>query len=152
MHPCGLLPNRRRSGSDTDLELRHFVCEGEGSGKRRKGWGRGYSMVATTSPLPTESPVATLISLTVPAFSAAMLFSIFMASRTQIVWPASTSWPTSTSTLTMVPCIGTVTAPEPPAAAAPPAPPDRRGRAAAGPPEPAATAVPADSGTQRLTA
>ena len=44
-------------------------------------------MTATTSPGPTESPAATRISLTVPAFSALMAFSIFMASSTQTVWP-----------------------------------------------------------------
>ena len=40
------------------------------------------SMTATTSPPPTVSPGATLISLIVPAFSAAIWFSIFIASST----------------------------------------------------------------------
>ena len=43
---------------------------------------RLHSMTATTSPPPTVSPGATLISLTVPAFSAAIWFSIFIASST----------------------------------------------------------------------
>ena len=49
-----------------------------------------HSMTAMTSPGPTESPAATLTSVTVPAFSAVMAFSIFMASSTQTVWPTST--------------------------------------------------------------
>ena len=48
------------------------------------GWTR-YSMTAMTSPGPTDSPAWTLTSLTVPAFSALTLFSIFMASSTQMV-------------------------------------------------------------------
>ena len=40
-------------------------------------------MTTTTSPAPTVSPGLTLTSATVPAFSALMLFSIFMASSTQ---------------------------------------------------------------------
>ena len=43
-----------------------------------------------------------------------MLFSIFMASSTATGWPASTSSPTSTSSLMIVPCIGTVTSAAPP--------------------------------------
>ena len=39
-------------------------------------------MTTTTSPAPTVSPAATLISLTVPAFSAVIWFSIFIASST----------------------------------------------------------------------
>ena len=39
-------------------------------------------MTTTTSPAPTVSPALTLISFTAPAFSAVMLFSIFMASST----------------------------------------------------------------------
>ena len=48
-----------------------------------------------------------------PAFSALTLFSIFMASSTQTVWPTSTASPSATSTLTMVPCMGTATVPDP---------------------------------------
>jgi hypothetical protein len=40
-----------------------------------------HSITATTSPALTESPVATLMLLTTPAFSAFTEFSIFMASR-----------------------------------------------------------------------
>src|SRR5829696_1439647 len=77
-------------------------------------------MTATTSPPPTVWPGETLISLTLPAFSAAIWFSIFIASRTTMPAPTATSWPTSTRTLTIVPCIGTVTSPLP--AAPPPEP------------------------------
>ena len=69
--------------------------------------------MATVSPLPTESPSETLISFTVPALSAFMLFSIFIASSTSRGWPASTSSPTATSTEMTVPCIGTVMVPLP---------------------------------------
>ena len=51
----------------------------------------------------------------VPARVAAMWFSIFIASSTRIAWPTSTVAPTSTSTCTMVPCIGALTLPSPPA-------------------------------------
>ncbi len=44
-----------------------------------------YSMTTTTSPEPTVSPGVTLMALTVPAISAAMLFSIFIASSTTTV-------------------------------------------------------------------
>ena len=54
---------------------------------------------------------ATRTSLTRPAFSALTLFSIFMASSTQTVWPTSTVSPTATRTLTIVPCMGTATVP-----------------------------------------
>ena len=54
-------------------------------------------MMATMSPLPTESPSETFISFTVPALSALMLFSIFIASSTSRGWPASASSPTATS-------------------------------------------------------
>src|SRR5580704_14563136 len=70
-------------------------------------------MTAMTSPGPTGSPADTRTSVTVPAFSAFTLFSIFMASRTQMVWPTSTVSPTVTSTLTTVPCMGTDTVPDP---------------------------------------
>src|SRR4029453_18386531 len=88
--------------------------------------GAVYSITTTTSPEPTDWPAVTLTSLTVPDLSAAMLFSIFIASSTHTVWPASTSSPSDTSTFTIVPCIGTVTAPVPAARDDPPA--DRRGR------------------------
>jgi hypothetical protein len=42
----------------------------------------GHSMTTTTSPAPTVSPAATLISLTLPDFSALIWFSIFIASST----------------------------------------------------------------------
>ena len=72
-----------------------------------------HSITATTSPGPTASPAVTLISVTVPAFSAVTAFSIFMASSTQTVWPTSTVSPTATTIFTIVPCIGTMTVPDP---------------------------------------
>ncbi len=44
-----------------------------------------HATTATTSPGPTESPGETRTSVTVPDASALTLFSIFIASRTQIV-------------------------------------------------------------------
>ena len=84
----------------------------------------------------------------VPALSATMLFSIFMASSTQIVSPAATSAPSATSTFTMVPCIGIVMTPDP--AAEPPWA-ERLGRALRAPP-PAAAGAAALSGTHMATA
>ena len=105
-------------------------------------------MTTTMSPVPTVSPGGDLDSFTVPAFSAVMLFSIFMASSTQTGWPASTASPTATSTLTIVPCIGTVIVPQPAAPPPPHAGRARRAAGAAGTARPAAGAVAADSGTQ----
>ena len=63
----------------------------------RKIFRRGvYSIVSSTSPSSTESPVATLISLTVPSRSESMLFSIFIASRIISRWPVPTRSPTAT--------------------------------------------------------
>ena len=46
--------------------------------------------------------------VTVPALWAVSGCSIFIASRTTTSSPASTTWPSSTAILTMVPCIGEV--------------------------------------------
>ena len=46
-------------------------------------------------------------------------FSIFIASSTTTASPAPMAWPGSTSTLTIVPCIGAVTSPLPPPTPAP---------------------------------
>jgi len=70
------------------------------------------------SPAPTDAPALTLTSLTTPSFSAFTAFSIFIASSKTTVCPTSTLSPTATRTLTMVPCIGTATSPEPVAPAA----------------------------------
>ena len=67
----------------------------------------------TISPAPTESPSETPISDIVPSTSEDILFSIFIASRTQIGSPASISEPSSTRILTIVPCIGATTCPLP---------------------------------------
>ena len=102
-----------------------------------------------TSPGPTDSPGATRTSLTVPAFSALTLFSIFMASSTHTVCPTSTVSPAATRTLTIVPCIGTATVPEPPPAAAALG---RFGPAPRGPAPPACTATASPrSGTHSFT-
>ena len=49
------------------------------------------AITARMSPPPTVSPAVTLISLTVPAFSALIWFSIFMASSTTMPSPTSTA-------------------------------------------------------------
>jgi hypothetical protein len=104
---------------------------GDGSGRLRSSmtaaggspWRVLRCPVATSSwptrsrrrrrPGPTDSPGADPHLLDRPAFSAFTLFSIFMASSRQMVWPTSTVSPTATRTLTMVPCMGTATVPEP---------------------------------------
>jgi len=66
--------------------------------------------------------------------------SIIMASMTRMTSPSATVWPSSTATLTMVPCIGEAT--ESPEAAAPAFLPPPRGRGAESPPRP--TAAPSE--------
>jgi hypothetical protein len=51
----------------------------------------------STSPLSTACPGSTKKRLTTPARSAAISFSIFMASSTSTPWPTSTVAPSSTS-------------------------------------------------------
>ena len=100
------------------------------------------------SPDPTAWPASHLTSVTLPAFSAVIWFSIFMASRTTTVIPTCTSSPTATSTCTIVPCIGATTSP---LAAPPPLSSAGFGRALrAAPPRAAATGAP--SGTHMATA
>src|SRR5699024_4113417 len=79
-----------------------------------------YLISQSTVPWVTAAPASTARSVTTPSLCAATGFSIFMASRTAIWSPALTSWPSSTATLTTVPCIGEDTAsPEASAPAAP---------------------------------
>ena len=58
----------------------------------------------------TVSPLLTMTDVTVPEFSASMLFCIFMASSTTTTSPALTAWPTATFTSVMVPGSGAVNA------------------------------------------
>ena len=51
--------------------------------------GNYYSMTTTTSPAPTVAPTVTFIAVTFPVLVASIWFSIFMASRTTTVCPAS---------------------------------------------------------------
>ena len=60
-----------------------------------------------------RSPGATERPHTTPARCAVTSFSIFIASTTQITWPAVTSSPSATSTASTVPCIGLTTASRP---------------------------------------
>ena len=59
-------------------------------------------------PAVTVAPTSAEIDVTVPALCALIGCSIFMASSTTIRSPTATSWPSSTATLTIVPCIGAV--------------------------------------------
>ena len=61
---------------------------------------------ASTSPAATWVPGFTSISVTTPACGALTVCCIFIASSTSTGWPAATSAPTSTATLTTVPGIG----------------------------------------------
>src|SRR3954466_8507809 len=88
------------------------------------------AMVQMTVPLVTAPPTSAFSPEIVPPLCAVMGCSIFMASRTTTRSPGSTVAPSSTATLTIVPCIGAVR--ESPEAADPlPPPPRLRGLAAA---------------------
>src|SRR4051812_34455754 len=98
-----------------------------------------------TSPLVTVAPTSALSPVTVPALWALSGCSIFIASMTTIVSPSATVSPSVTATLTIVPCIGDVTA-SPDAAAPAFLPPERRGRLAATPATAPAT-IPSPAGS-----
>src|ERR687890_2123326 len=70
-----------------------------------------YSTEIRVSPELTVCPASTRTSETVPAFWERTSLSIFIASRMHTGSSAETSCPSSTSTLTMVPCIGAAMAP-----------------------------------------
>src|SRR5699024_4262952 len=77
-------------------------------------------MAASAAPAMTLLPTSAVRSGTLPASCAMIGCSTFIASRTKIRSTSETLSPTSTPTLTIVPCMGEVTvSPEPPAAVAP---------------------------------
>src|ERR1700722_9456620 len=84
-----------------------------------------YLISASTVPWVIAAPVSTANPVITPSLCAVTGFSIFIASRTTTRSPVETSCPSSTATLTTVPCIGAVTAS--PDAAAPPWAPRLRG-------------------------
>src|SRR5690606_8722324 len=84
-----------------------------------------YLISASTVPWVMAAPASTARPVILPSLWAVTGFSIFIASRTTIRSPADTSCPSSTATLTTVPCIGAVTAS--PDTAAPPWAPRLRG-------------------------
>src|SRR5690606_30166105 len=58
---------------------------------------RGHQRILISgAPASTVAPSPTMMASTVPAWGAGMAVIIFIASMTQIVWPASTRAPTST--------------------------------------------------------
>jgi hypothetical protein len=63
-----------------------------------------------TAPLVTLSPASAVSPVTVPSLCAVIGCSIFIASSTTMASPAATRSPSRTATLTMVPCMGEVTA------------------------------------------
>src|SRR5215207_10357990 len=78
-------------------------------------------------PLVTVAPTCARRLLTVPARWAVSGCSIFIASSTTTRSPACTASPSATATLTIVPCIGEVSAsPDGPLTAPPPLAPPRR--------------------------
>ena len=86
----------------------------------------------------------------VPALCALIGCSIFIASRTTTSSPTSTTWPSSTAILTIVPCIGVVRA-SPEAAAPALPPPDRLGAFfLAAPPSPPRFSPPGRITSRRL--
>src|ERR1700722_7989663 len=84
-----------------------------------------YLISASTVPWVIAAPVSTANPVITPSLCAVTGFSIFIPSRTTTRSPVETSCPSSTATLTTVPCIGAVTAS--PDAAAPPWAPRLRG-------------------------
>ena len=65
-----------------------------------------YSITTSASSSMTLWPALTQMAVTLPSFSASMLFAIFMASNTSSVSPALTSSPTFTLIEVMVPGSG----------------------------------------------
>ena len=91
-HPTGgplLLEGQLGMGVDgvgqLDQARRRGLHLAPGCGPQALGHPASATTMATTSPADTVSPGFTRTSLTVPAASELMLFSIFMASRTQMV-------------------------------------------------------------------
>ena len=76
-----------------------------------------YSIITRSVPSSTESPLLTLIAVTLPSLSALMLFSIFIASRMIRVCPFLTVSPTLTFTSRITPGSGDLTPDLPPATA-----------------------------------
>ena len=71
-----------------ELRAKRELASAEDCVRRsRRSETKRYSMTTRTSPVPTVSPSATRISLTVPATSALMWFSIFIASSTTTASP-----------------------------------------------------------------
>src|SRR5690606_21910284 len=67
----------------------------------------GQSLISQmVAPDVTDAPISALRPLMVPERWALRGCSIFMASRTTTGSPSLTSWPSSTATFTIVPCIG----------------------------------------------
>ena len=62
----------------------------------------------STVPVGTVAPTSAVSAVITPALCALSGCSIFIASSTTIRSPAATSWPSSTATLTIVPCMGAV--------------------------------------------
>ncbi len=128
----------------------------QGSGHlRQRRAGRASSPAQSlisqmTAPLVTVAPTSAWRPVTVPALCALSGCSIFIASMTTTVSPSATSWPSSTTTLTTVPCIGEVTAS--PLAAAPAFLPAARLGFLAPPPPPAeiAPSPPGSTTSSRL--
>ena len=97
---------RRTQGTEGKTRRRTAAPPlGRRSSARGRAAGR-YLITASTSPLETESPSETFSSSTLPERWAAISFSIFIASITQIRSPSETSAPFSTATLKTVPCSG----------------------------------------------
>src|SRR5207247_6177928 len=102
--------DRRQAGGGAGAGVAHaHEPHRTGEGQRGDQQTAYHAMTATLSPAPTVAPASTRISEIVPARSALMWFSIFIASRTHTVCPTSTRSPTATHTLTIVPCLVTVT-------------------------------------------
>src|SRR5699024_896641 len=135
LHARGRPPPHRRAGRAhlPRLSLAHRLARrggaaaGARSGRLRGRTGpegRGSasgppsqsSIEHRTAPAETVAPISALMPLTMPERCAVIGCSIFIASRTISRSPSATDWPSSATTLTIVPCIGAETLLPPPAA------------------------------------
>src|SRR5699024_3645874 len=145
-----------RDGHDRRVHEDHEESDDHRPQRRPRGarghWGRGHagstsSIWQITPPAETVWPACALSPWTRPERWATRGCSIFIASRTTTRSPSATTSPSSTATLTIVPCIGIASAFPPPAPAVARFP-ERRGRRCFGllfPPSPR----PAGSTTSR---
>ena len=105
-----ILEAARHAPSGANAQPWHYVVVTDAAVKQamneRGVVPNAYSITASTSPEETAAPSLTFSVVTLPARCAAISFSIFIASITQIRSPSATSSPSETATFSTVPCSG----------------------------------------------